>query len=379
MRRLVREALEAGALGFATSKSPTHVGYGGQPGAEPRGVGAEIARSPATLADVSHGVHAVHDRPGPLLRRVRGHRARDREAGVLDRAPLGLLRPEGPPRHPRALRQAPGGRRARRAAGLLPAALPRVPVEGALPVREPARAPPGVRRRLRGPEAHLRRPGVPRGAPGARRRRRAARRFYGMVLSEHVPDPRSASAPSRTLAAERGVHPVDLALDLALDSELASRFRFAAANTDEEDVAELLAHPASMLGLSDAGAHASQLCDAGAPTTLLGKWVREKRALTLEEGVRRLTGEPAEIFGLRDRGRLAVGPRRGRHRVRPRDGRLRPRAPGLRLSRRRGSARGRRIGHPLRDRERDRDPRGRPRRARRRRRPPRPRAPRRPA
>jgi hypothetical protein len=41
-------------------------------------------------------------------------------------------------------------------------------------------------------------------------------------------------------------------------------------------VAELLAHPATMIGLSDAGAHASQLCDACAPTELLGKWVREK-------------------------------------------------------------------------------------------------------
>ena len=128
-----------------------------------------------------------------------------------------------------------------------------------------------------------------------------------MVLSEHAPDPALCERSVEELAAERGVHPVDLALDLALASDLASRFRFAAANTDEEDVAELLAHPASMLGLSDAGAHASQLCDAGAPTTLLGKWVREKRALTLEEGVRRLTAEPAEIFGLRDRGRLAPG------------------------------------------------------------------------
>ncbi len=62
-----------------------------------------------------------------------------------------------------------------------------------------------------------------------------------------------------------------------------------------------------MLGLSDAGAHASQLCDAGAPTTLLGKWVREKRVLTVEEAVRRLSSEPAEVFGIRERGRLAVG------------------------------------------------------------------------
>src|SRR4030095_8666379 len=72
-------------------------------------------------------------------------------------------------------------------------------------------------------------------------------------------------------------------------------------------VAELLAHPASMLGLSDAGAHASQLCDACAPTELLGSWVRERPVLSLEDGVRRLTGHPAEVFGLADRGRLAPG------------------------------------------------------------------------
>ena len=62
-----------------------------------------------------------------------------------------------------------------------------------------------------------------------------------------------------------------------------------------------------MIGLSDAGAHASQLCDACAPTDLLGRWVREKGVLTLEEGVRRLTSQPAEVFGITDRGRLAVG------------------------------------------------------------------------
>jgi N-acyl-D-aspartate/D-glutamate deacylase len=60
-----------------------------------------------------------------------------------------------------------------------------------------------------------------------------------------------------------------------------------------------------MIGLSDAGAHASQLCDACAPTELLGKWVREKGVLSLEEAVRRLTSQPAAVFGIADRGRLA--------------------------------------------------------------------------
>jgi N-acyl-D-aspartate/D-glutamate deacylase len=103
------------------------------------------------------------------------------------------------------------------------------------------------------------------------------------------------------------VHVVDLVLDLALASDLEARFRIAVMNTDESAVGELLRHPATVLGLSDAGAHASQLCDACFSTHLLGHWTREKGVLTLEEAVRMLTARPAEVFGIRDRGRLAAG------------------------------------------------------------------------
>ncbi len=78
-------------------------------------------------------------------------------------------------------------------------------------------------------------------------------------------------------------------------------------NTDEAVVAELLRHPSIMLGLSDAGAHASQLCDACFSTHLLSHWVRETGVLTVEEAVRVLTSRSAELFGIHDRGRLALG------------------------------------------------------------------------
>jgi N-acyl-D-aspartate/D-glutamate deacylase len=132
-------------------------------------------------------------------------------------------------------------------------------------------------------------------------------RFERMVVSEHPPEPQIAERRLADLAAERGVHPVDLALDLALASDLETRFRLEVLNTDEAVVAELITHPATMLGLSDAGAHASQLCDACAPTELLGKWVRTKGVLSVEEAIRRLTSQPADLFGLVDRGRLAPG------------------------------------------------------------------------
>jgi N-acyl-D-aspartate/D-glutamate deacylase len=109
------------------------------------------------------------------------------------------------------------------------------------------------------------------------------------------------------VARARGVDPVDLLLDLSLASGLTARFRMAIVNYLEDDVAELLVDKHTVLGLSDAGAHASQLCDACFSTHLLGRWVREKGVLALEEAVRMLTSRPAEVLGLADRGRLAVG------------------------------------------------------------------------
>jgi len=100
---------------------------------------------------------------------------------------------------------------------------------------------------------------------------------------------------------------VQTALDLALASDLDARFRMAVTNTDETIVAELLQDPTVVLGLSDAGAHASQLCDASFSTHLLGHWVREKKTLSLEAAVRLLTSRGADLFGLEGRGRLAPG------------------------------------------------------------------------
>ena len=109
------------------------------------------------------------------------------------------------------------------------------------------------------------------------------------------------------LGAREGKSPVMAMLDLALATELEVSFRMAVANRDEDVVAELLTDPTAVLGLSDAGAHASQLCDAGASTHLLGHWVRDKEVLAMEEAVRKLTSEPADLFSLADRGRIAPG------------------------------------------------------------------------
>jgi N-acyl-D-amino-acid deacylase len=110
------------------------------------------------------------------------------------------------------------------------------------------------------------------------------------------------------IAAERGSQPFDLLLDLALDEPgLALRFAFTVANDDPDELAALLLDEHMVIGLSDAGAHVGQICDAVQATDFLGSWVRDRQLMTLEQAVHRLTGVQAGLLGIADRGRLTPG------------------------------------------------------------------------
>ena len=109
------------------------------------------------------------------------------------------------------------------------------------------------------------------------------------------------------LARERGCGPLDVICEVAVDEDLATRFRIYIANDDPASVGELLTNDQVVLGLSDAGAHVGQLCDAPLPTDLLGTWVRDRGIMPIERAVRKLTGEPADIFGFVGRGYLREG------------------------------------------------------------------------
>lgn len=111
----------------------------------------------------------------------------------------------------------------------------------------------------------------------------------------------------QALADQHGVDPVDFFLDLALAEDLEMHFVGKFFNNNDEGVAPSLKHPASVITLSDAGAHLTYMCDAGFGLYFLSHWVRETGHFTLSEGIRRLTSEPADRFRIPDRGRLHVG------------------------------------------------------------------------
>jgi N-acyl-D-aspartate/D-glutamate deacylase len=110
------------------------------------------------------------------------------------------------------------------------------------------------------------------------------------------------------LAQQRGVSELDVILDLALDEpDLGLRVRAVIANDDVDVVSRLLTEEHCTLGLSDAGAHVGQLCDAPQATDLLGNWVRDRNVMPVEQAVRKLTGQQADIYGLADRGYIREG------------------------------------------------------------------------
>jgi N-acyl-D-aspartate/D-glutamate deacylase len=125
----------------------------------------------------------------------------------------------------------------------------------------------------------------------------------------YEPDP-SESIGARARA--RGVSPLEEAYDRVLDDDGHAMLLITLANFRDgslDTVAELIRRDDVVLGLGDGGAHYGMICDASFPTFLLAHWARDRASgrLSVPEVVRELTSVPSRVAGLADRGRIAVG------------------------------------------------------------------------
>ncbi len=309
MKRLMREAMDAGAIGFGTSKSITHNGYAGKP----------VPSRQATVEEMHELVSVMGDMKRGLMQITIGREFSTKEMAELSRkyqvpvtwtALLSYM--YGPGGHRKQLELAAQQRQS----GAL--VIPQVscrPLNFEFTFAEPfifdvqkimhelavddAKSP-GTRRRAY--------------ADPAWRKRFTAeltpvfQRWWDRTTIAWAPSAKELEEqPLGDAARKVGKDPVDLALDLALASDLQARFRMAVLNFDESEVSDLITDPNTIIALSDAGAHASQLCDACYSTYLLGHWVRDKKTFTVEQAVHHLTQRPAEMFGITDRGVLADG------------------------------------------------------------------------
>ncbi len=104
-----------------------------------------------------------------------------------------------------------------------------------------------------------------------------------------------------------GKDPLDAFFDLSVKENLQTHFTGKFFNHIDEGVAPLLKHPSAVVTLSDAGAHLIYMCDAAFGLHFLSHWVRETGYFSLEDGIRLLTSEAADRFKIPNRGRLLVG------------------------------------------------------------------------
>ena len=104
-----------------------------------------------------------------------------------------------------------------------------------------------------------------------------------------------------------GTDPLDAFFDLAIKEELQSHFTGKFFNHIDAGVAPLIKHSSAVVTLSDAGAHLIYMCDAAFGLHFLSHWVRETGHFSLEEGIQRITSQAADRFKIPNRGRLLVG------------------------------------------------------------------------
>ena len=124
------------------------------------------------------------------------------------------------------------------------------------------------------------------------------------VSSERrVPDKKSIAE----MAKAQDKHPLDCMLDLALSERLETNFTVGMFNAEEDAVTRLLTHERACIGLGDAGAHLTFFCQAGTGLYLLQRFVRERGDLTLQDAIYRLTRQPADAMRIAGRGRITVG------------------------------------------------------------------------
>jgi N-acyl-D-aspartate/D-glutamate deacylase len=298
MQDAVREALRAGAAGFASSFSPNHSGWGGRPMPSTICEDAELRALVAPLKEAGKGVFVVAAGSKATPEYLE-QMAADTGRPMFMVTVLAMYTDQDPGRamtyYERCAEALKRGREVHIHANCQPLSFDftlREPYPfmalGAFDRVKAARpeelaaiyADPAFRARFREDLKHPK-PGI---------------LFSGdwrKVEIDGVPLPQLAGARD----------PLDWFCERPLGQQMIAKLF----QNDDAGVAPLLKHEAGVIALSDAGAHLIYFCDAGFGLHFLAHWVRENGSFTLEEAVRRLTSDPARKYRIAERGEIRAG------------------------------------------------------------------------
>ncbi len=322
MEQQVRDAISAGAVGFTTSRSPAHETPEAMPVASRKAAWEEVRRLVNVMGDLGAGLFEIAgegvDRtagdPG-----VREYHERLRDLAVESGRPItfGVFSRRNVPgtwqQYLDLLDEtaAAGGRMFAqvhtRALSALVSFKTQTPFDR-LPVWKDIRALPDAEQQARLADPALRQALIENSSARTDREARGTEAqpadYDWLFVLDTVEGPHRSVAE---VARERGQHPAETMIELALEKDLNQFFLQPIANEDQDIALTLMRHPRTVTTFSDSGAHVSQLMDSSLQTHLLYHWVRTKQAFTLEQAVRMLSFVPATSWGFHDRGLLREG------------------------------------------------------------------------
>jgi N-acyl-D-amino-acid deacylase len=315
MRRLVLEALKAGAIGFATSTLEQHNGEGGIPMPSRLADEKEMLALTGALGEAGRGVFMLTKGMTstiPWLEKIAGANGRPVMIAAM------FVDPGDPTRVFKELDEIEQARSRGRElwaqVGCFPLGMEFTlrhpyPLEALMAWRPAMTAPDPARYRQILADPAFRRALIHEmGQPGVPNRISNENWDHLTVMEVKKPSLRHLEGQViGQLARDQKREPWDVFLDLGLDDDLDTMFDCRLFNTDEKKVSELLRHPCAAVALSDAGAHLSFLCDAGFGLHLFGHWVRERRDMSLEQAVRAVTSTVADAYRIPGRGRIVPG------------------------------------------------------------------------
>jgi N-acyl-D-aspartate/D-glutamate deacylase len=323
MGQVLREALDAGALGLSSSQAPTHNDGDGQPvpsrsatADELRSLARVVGAAPGTTLEliVAGCINGFSPEETELLIDLSLSADRPLNWNVLG---VSALAPEAWRRQ-----LEPSSTASARGAAIVALTLPH-PMQMWLSLDSGfvLDALPGWREVMHLPRAEKMRaladPATRKSlADGAASPEAgvlgALARWENLTVAETFSDSNAGLAGLKVgeIARRAGKEPFDALIDVALADDLRTGLQPPEFGNDEaswKERAKAWLDPRTVIGGSDAGAHLDMMCGAVYSTTVLGPAVREHQVISLEEAVRQLTDVPARLYGLRDRGRVAPG------------------------------------------------------------------------
>jgi N-acyl-D-amino-acid deacylase len=322
MKREVRNAIRAGAIGFTTSRTRNHQTPDGQPVASRLATWDEVRQLVGVMGEMNAGIFEIAgEDTGLSPERIQDYLDRLKALAVDTGVPVtfGMFSNRKAPDYWRPFfaladeTAAAGGRMFlqvhSRSLNVVLSFETVTPFDK-LPVWRDIRKLPLAEQeaKLRDPEIRRQLIEAVNQTPRSQDRKvgpepRSANFKWLFVMDKANPPHRSIAE----IAAEQNKDPVEVFIDAALEKHLKQFFLQPLANENQDHALEMIKHPRSVVTFSDSGAHVSQIMDSSLQTHLLSHWVREKQAVTLEEAVRMLSFVPASHWGLAGRGLLREG------------------------------------------------------------------------